>query len=106
MSRTHHAVCAFRLSCGCIAEYNSYPEAKRPTVLCANCGDSATIDFRYPDDADSCHVTCRADKPGRGNVRVRCTINTGHPGSLHFDASVQVNFNLPKKLRAGKTGNT
>ena len=105
MSRTHHATCAFRLSCGCIAEYNSFPEAKHPTVLCGNCGDSATIDFRYPDDNVSCHVTCRADRPEQGNVRVRCSKDTGH-AELHYDESVGLAFGLPGKLKAGRHGST
>jgi hypothetical protein len=105
MSRTHHATCAFRLSCGCIAEYNSFPEAKRPTVLCGNCGESATIDFRYPDDSLSCHITCRADKPDGGNVRVRCSKSTGHDG-VHYDKSVHLEFIIPGKLKAGRQGNT
>lgn len=105
MSRTHHATCAFRLSCGCISEYNSFPEAKHPTVLCGNCGESATIDFRYPDDSSSCHVTCRADKPGGGNVRVRCCKSPSH-GGKHYDKSVGLEFSLPGKLRAGRHGST
>lgn len=105
MSRTHHATNAFRLSCMCIAEYNSFPEAKRPTVLCGNCGESATIDYRYPDDNVSCHETCRADKPGGGNVRVRCSKSKGHHGR-HYDESVQLRFSVPGRLRAGKQGNT
>jgi hypothetical protein len=105
ISRTHHATCAFRLSCGCISEYNSFPEAKHPTVLCGNCGESATIDYRYPDDSESCHATCRADKPGRGNVRVRCSNVTGHE-DMHYDASVALHFEVPGKLRAGRHGNT
>jgi hypothetical protein len=105
MSRTHHATCAFRLSCGCIAEYNSFPEAKRPTVLCGNCGESATIDFRYPDDNVSCHVTCRADMPrGIGNVRVRCSKDKDHD-ARHYDLSVHLEFDVPGRLRAGRQGN-
>lgn len=105
MSRTHHATCAFRLSCGCIAEYNSFPEAKRPTVLCGNCGESATIDYRYPDDSDSCHMTCRADRPEGGNVRVRCTKAPSH-GGRHYDESADLKFTTPKRLKAMKQGNT
>lgn len=104
-SRTHHATCAFRLSCGCIAEYNSFPEAKRPTVLCGNCGESATIDFRYPNDSDSCHVTCRSDRPGRGNVRVRCGKKPRHRGK-HFDPSLNLEFTVPGKLKSGREGST
>lgn len=106
MSRTHHATCAFRLSCGCIAEYNSFPEAKHPTVLCGNCGKSATIDFRYPDDSTSCHETCRADRPGGGNVRVRCSEDRDHGGMWHYDESVGLRFRVPGKLKAGRQGNT
>src|SRR6202000_2131172 len=84
ISRTHHATCAFRLSCGCIAEYNSFPEARQPTVLCGNCGESATIDYRYPDDSESCGVTTRTDRPDGGNVRVRCSKKPSHRGD-HFD---------------------
>lgn len=105
ISRTHHATCAFRLSCGCIAEYNSFPEAKHPTVLCGNCGESATIDFRYPDDNESCHLTCRAENPDGGNVRVRCGKKLLHKG-LHYDPSVELEFELPGKLKAGRYGNT
>lgn len=105
MSRTHHAKCAFRLSCNCITEFNSYPEAKRPTVLCGNCGESATIDFRYPDDTISCHVTCRADKPSGGNIRVRCGRKPGHT-TRHYDPSVDLEFDLPGRLKSGRTGNT
>ena len=106
MSRTHHATCAFRLSCGCIAEYNSFPEAKHPTVLCGNCGESATIDYRYPDDNVSCHATCRANLPdGGGNVRVRCSKPQGH-GGRHYDVSVELKFSVPGRLRAGRQGNT
>jgi len=105
MSRTHHATCAFRLSCGCIAEYNSFPEAKHPTVLCGNCGESATIDYRYPDANDACHVTCRADKPEGGNIRVRCSKPVAHHGK-HYDESVGLKFTVPKRLRTGRQGNT
>jgi len=105
MSRTHHATCAFRLSCGCIAEYNSFPEAKRPTVLCGNCGESATIDYRYPDDNVSCRETCRANRPGGGSVRVRCSKDKSHNGR-HYDESVDLEFSVPGRLRAGRQGNT
>src|ERR1700744_1079550 len=101
MSRTHHATCAFRLSCGCIAEYNSFPEARRPTVLCGNCGESATIDYRYPDDSESCGLTTRADRPDGGNVRVRCSKKPSHRGD-HFDASVQLNFKPHSKLLSAR----
>lgn len=106
MSRTHHATCAFRLSCGCIAEYNSFPEAQHPVVLCGNCGDSVTIEFRYPDEGSACHATCRADRPEGGNVKVRCTKKKDHGGSRHYDASVKLKFTVPGKLRSGREGNT
>lgn len=106
MSRTHHATCAYRLSCGCIAEYNSFPaERKKSLVLCGACGESSAIKYRYPEDNLSCHVTCRADKTGSGNIRVRCTEDPGHEGK-HFDASVRIEFEPPSRLRSGRNGNT
>lgn len=107
MSRTHHATCAYRLSCGCIAEYNSFPSAGRKNlVLCGSCGESSSISYRYPDDMTSCHVTCRADNPRTGgNTRVRCSEDKAHKGD-HYDASVGIAFRVPGRLASGRTGTT
>lgn len=95
----------FRLSCGCIQGYNSFPEARQPTVLCGNCSEAATIDYRYPDDGSSCHASCRADRPGGGNIKVRCSKAPGHKRK-HYDASVRLEFEVPRRLASGRQGNT
>ena len=105
MSRTHHAICSFRLSCGCVTSFNSFPEAKKPTVLCGNCRESATIEFRYPDSGIACGVTCRADLPDGGNTRVLCGRDKGHK-TRHYDPSVDLEFDLPERLKSRRTGNT
>lgn len=62
------------------------------------------VSFRYPDV--SCAASCRADKPGGGVTRVRCTLEKRHDENRHFDKSVEITFDLPGKLTARREGNT
>lgn len=53
----------------------------------------------------SCHASCRADKPGGENIRVRCSLDKSHEGR-HYDDSVRLAFALPHTLKAGRYGST
>lgn len=109
MSRTHHSAPSYRLSCNCIVQYSSVSEAgslsPRYRVLCPGCGESASVLRRYPDEQSSCGATCRADSPSGGVIRVKCTEGKRHAGR-HFDCTVEIRFDLPRRLRSGKQGNT
>jgi hypothetical protein len=50
-------------------------------------------------------VTCRADNPEGGVIRVRCSRNKSHAGR-HYDKTVDIEFDLPQRLRSKKAGST
>lgn len=106
VSRVHHALSNYRLSCNCIQSYSSVQQTgivPKAAVLCSNCGGNAYILERYP--PDTCGEMCRADNPEGGVIKVRCS-KKPHPGNDHYDCTVGVQFRMPPKLRAGKQGNT
>lgn len=108
MPRTHHAASAYRLACGCLAEYTGVisRNASSREILCATCWRPTVITFRYPPGRLSCTATCVADKPGGGVIRARCCLTPGHDGNKHFDAAVELWYELPERLAAGRKGKT
>lgn len=106
MPRTHHAASAYRLACGCVAEFTGIlsGSARERELLCASCRAPTVITFRYPPCRQSCTVTCVADKPGGGVTRARCCLPRGHDGSRHFDESVSLWYELPRRLASRQGG--
>jgi hypothetical protein len=101
MARVKTTARAYRLGCGCVHEFASLPAVSNSPVLCASCHKRTVVSYRYPDG--TCAESCRTDNPKGGVTRVRCTQDKKHAGR-HFDASVEIEYDLPTRIRSVKNG--
>ncbi len=108
MTRTHHAVRTWRLSCGCLRDYPGMSLGQAHPVLCATCGTSVTTLYVYPEHC--CGYTTTAQRPDAPRISHVCCTNSETSKDcargVHYDRYVQIQFRAPAKLRSSDEGQT